>query len=50
MQCGGEMGVCVHFYDSAPSGPFGTMSYLVRAVCSVLNTVPDSGNIDCNVM
>ena len=44
------MGVCVHFYDSAPIGSFGTMTYLVRAVCSVLNTVPDSGNIDCNVM
>ena len=45
-----EAGVSILFYDSAPSGPFGTMSYLVRAVCSVLNTIPGEGEIDCNVM
>ena len=49
-RCGGAAGVCVHLYDSAPSGTYGSMSYLVRATCSVLNTVPPEGNIDCGVM
>ena len=48
--CGGEMGVCLEFYDSAPSGPYGTMSYLVRASCSVVNTIPAEGHIDCSLM
>ena len=49
-QCGGESGLCLHFYDSAPTGPYGTFSYLVRAVCNQLNTIPESGDIDCNTM
>ena len=49
-RCGGEGGLCLHFYDSAPTGPYGTFSYLVRAVCNQLNTIPDSGDIDCNTM
>jgi len=48
--CGGEMGVCLQFYDSAPSGPYGTMSFLVRGTCSVINTIPAEGDIDCNIM
>ena len=27
--CGAAAGICRHFYDSAPSGPWGTMTYLV---------------------
>jgi len=49
-RCGGAASVCVHFYDSAPSGTYGSMSYLVRATCAVLNTIPPEGNIDCSVM
>jgi len=49
-KCGGSGGICNLFYDSAPSGTFGTISYLVRAACSVLETIPDEGEIDCNVM
>eukprot|EP00092_Neocalanus_flemingeri_P040364 GFUD01043962.1.p1 GENE.GFUD01043962.1~~GFUD01043962.1.p1 ORF type:complete len:1237 (+),score=200.38 GFUD01043962.1:169-3879(+) len=49
-KCEGEAGICVHFYDSAPSGPYGTMSYLVRATCKQLNTIPDDGEIDCTLM
>jgi len=49
-RCGGAAGMCVHLYDSAPSGTYGSMSYLVRATCSVLNTIPPEGNIDCSVM
>ena len=30
--CGGAAGICVHFYDSAPSGRYGTMSYISLAV------------------
>ncbi|CAN8005577.1 unnamed protein product [Ixodes hexagonus] len=32
--CRPTAGLCQHFYDSAPSGCFGTMTYLVRAVAS----------------
>ena len=30
--CQGYGGVCVFFYDSAPSGMYGTMSYFARAM------------------
>ena len=49
-QCGGSSGICSQFYDSAPSGPYGTMTYLVRAVTRVINTIPEDGEFDCNVM
>ena len=48
--CSGERGICIQFYDSAPSGPYGTMSYLVRAACKVVNTIPGEGNIECSIM
>lgn len=34
--CGGPAGVCVFFYDCAPSGRYGTMSYLAQAVADQL--------------
>ena len=46
----GSAGICNQFYDSAPSGHFGTLSYLVRAVCQVIEDVPNQGDIDCNTM
>merc|ERR1719315_164687 len=39
MSCSG--GMCNLFYDSAPSGPYGTMSYLVKAVCNIIDTIPE---------
>jgi len=48
--CQASGGVCGLFYDSAPSGTYGTMSYLVRAVCCVIDTIPGEGDIDCSVM
>jgi len=48
--CGGSGGICVLFYDSAPSGTYGTISYLIRSACRVLDSVPDDGEIDCNQM
>ncbi|KAH7938264.1 hypothetical protein HPB49_022013 [Dermacentor silvarum] len=36
--CQPAVGICQHFYDSAPSGCYGTMTYLVRAVAY---TMPD---------
>ncbi len=39
-KCGGAAGICSLFYDSAPSGTYGTISYLVRAACRlVLETI-----------
>nr|XP_055232668.1 phosphorylase b kinase regulatory subunit alpha, liver isoform isoform X16 [Gorilla gorilla gorilla] len=37
-------GICHFFYDSAPSGAYGTMTYLTRAVASYLQELlPNSG-------
>ncbi|XP_077547677.1 putative phosphorylase b kinase regulatory subunit alpha [Haemaphysalis longicornis] len=40
--CNTVVGICEHFYDSAPSGCFGTMTYLVRAVAHMINELPAS--------
>jgi len=47
--CGGAANVCQHFYDSAPSGCFGTMTYIVRAIALTLNCLPKDGQIDCSI-
>ena len=48
LKCGGAAGICQNLYDSAPSGQYGTMSYLCRSVVQCLNmpTAAD-GNLDC---
>jgi len=47
--CGGAANICQHFYDSAPSGCYGTMTYLVRSVAQTLTCLPKDGQLDCNV-
>ncbi|XP_026671676.1 probable phosphorylase b kinase regulatory subunit alpha [Ceratina calcarata] len=47
--CGGAAYVCQHFYDSAPSGSFGTMTYITRAVASTLNCLPKDGDLECTI-
>lgn len=47
--CGGAAYICQHFYDSAPSGCYGTMTYLTRAVACTLDCVPKHGEIDCTI-
>jgi len=47
--CSGAAGICTHFYDSAPSGCFGSMIYLIRAMAYGLETLPKEGEIDCAV-
>ncbi|XP_037072970.1 LOW QUALITY PROTEIN: probable phosphorylase b kinase regulatory subunit alpha [Pollicipes pollicipes] len=49
LECGGASYVCRHFYDSAPSGGYGTLTYLVRAAAQTLNCLPHDGEIDCNI-
>lgn len=45
MACQSSVGICEHFYDSAPSGTYGTMTYLMRAVAC---TLPDVNiSLDC---
>ena len=45
----GNTNVCTEFYDCAPSGPYGTMTYLSKAVGeSFAVSVPDSVD-DCAV-
>lgn len=45
--CGGAAYICQLFYDSAPSGSFGTMTYLMRGMSSVLNCLPENEEVDC---
>ncbi|XP_055522965.1 probable phosphorylase b kinase regulatory subunit alpha isoform X3 [Wyeomyia smithii] len=47
--CGGAAYICQHLYDSAPSGSFGTMTYIARAVASVLEDLPKHGDMDCTI-
>ncbi|KAG7187920.1 hypothetical protein KM043_013884 [Ampulex compressa] len=47
--CGGAAYVCQHFYDSAPSGSYGTMTYITRAVASQLNCLPKEGDLECSI-
>ncbi len=47
--CGAPAGVCKHFYDSAPSGTYGTMCYILRACCAVLEALPNEGTLECPV-
>ena len=49
LECGGAAYVCRQFYDSAPSGRFGTMTYMLRATAQTLNVVPQDGEVDCNI-
>ncbi|KAH7937834.1 hypothetical protein HPB49_016582 [Dermacentor silvarum] len=45
MACQSSVGIYEHFYDSAPSGTYGTMTYLMRAVAY---TLPDVNiSLDC---
>ncbi|XP_013788162.2 probable phosphorylase b kinase regulatory subunit alpha, partial [Limulus polyphemus] len=46
--CGGAAGICQHFYDSAPSGCYGTMTYMIRAVASTLDCLPPNV-LDCTI-
>ncbi|XP_076243020.1 putative phosphorylase b kinase regulatory subunit alpha isoform X2 [Calliopsis andreniformis] len=47
--CGGAAYVCQHFYDSAPSGSYGTMTYITRAIASSLNCLPKDGDLECSI-
>lgn len=40
ISCGGAAGICRYFYDTAPSGRFGTMTYFSRAVAKRLSFLP----------
>lgn len=45
MPCQSSAGICEQFYDSAPSGMYGTMTYLMRSVAFMLPDVDIS--LDC---
>lgn len=46
----GTAGICTQLYDTAPSGQYGTMSYLCRATSVIMN-IPSgpNDNIECVV-
>ncbi|ESO88485.1 hypothetical protein LOTGIDRAFT_179098 [Lottia gigantea] len=46
----GAANINQHFYDSAPSGRFGTMSYLCRALGKMLKLpISQEGNMECTL-
>lgn len=47
--CGGAAYICQHFYDSAPSGSYGTMSYIIRAIAHVLEFSFGLTEVDCSI-
>uniref|UniRef100_A0A1L8E243 Phosphorylase b kinase regulatory subunit n=1 Tax=Nyssomyia neivai TaxID=330878 RepID=A0A1L8E243_9DIPT len=47
--CGGAAYICQHLYDSAPSGSYGTMVYIAKAVATVLDCLPKHGDKDCSI-
>ncbi|CAH2091833.1 unnamed protein product [Euphydryas editha] len=48
--CGGAAGVCQLLYDSAPSGRYGTMTYLARAVAALLSErLPAHEPVECAI-
>ena len=42
-------GLTVAFYDSAPSGKCGTMTYMCRAITEVVSLPNKDGFIDCSI-
>ncbi|OWF44218.1 Phosphorylase b kinase regulatory subunit alpha, liver isoform [Mizuhopecten yessoensis] len=50
LECEAAAGICHHFYDSAPSGRYGTMSYLCRALANILGVPAGStDSIECAI-
>ncbi|XP_038055088.1 phosphorylase b kinase regulatory subunit alpha, liver isoform-like isoform X2 [Patiria miniata] len=52
LACGGVSGICCHFYDSAPSGVYGTMAYLAKAAAKKLSfhhQFDENAEVDCRV-
>ncbi|XP_018360709.1 PREDICTED: probable phosphorylase b kinase regulatory subunit alpha isoform X1 [Trachymyrmex cornetzi] len=47
--CGGAAYICQHFYDTAPSGSYGTMTYITRAVAVMLDCLPKDGDLECSI-
>lgn len=47
-QCNKVANLCQHFYDSAPSGCYGTMTYLIKAVAQTVEDLPNT-NLDCTI-
>ncbi|CDW54470.1 phosphorylase b kinase regulatory [Trichuris trichiura] len=45
--CGGAHGICKHFYDSPPSGRYGTITYMCRGVVCLVPQLGDE--IECSV-
>lgn len=46
--CNKVANLCQHFYDSAPSGCYGTMTYLIKAVAQTVDDLPNT-NLDCTI-
>lgn len=52
LKCEGSARICEHFYDSAPSGCYGTMVYMVKAATNYFNIrqmFDGTDRVDCKV-
>jgi len=49
-KCGGVAGICRSFYDTAPSGRYGTMIFMgIATVNLVKQPLQESGEIECSL-
>lgn len=50
LKCNGTAGICQNFYDMAPSGRYGTMSYLCKSLAQSLEIpIAQDGSLDCQI-
>lgn len=47
--CGGVNGVCTQFYDSPPSGRYGTLTYMSRALVGLSPSSQTKEDLECFV-
>ena len=47
--CSGAAKICQHFYDSAPSGNYGTMIYLIRSTIESFDCFSNHDSFDCKI-
>ncbi|OTF82416.1 phosphorylase B kinase alpha, kpb1-like protein [Euroglyphus maynei] len=47
--CNGAAQICQHFYDSAPSGNYGTMIYLIRSTIESFDCLANHDSSDCKI-
>ena len=48
-QCTGARNICQQLYDTAPSGRYGSMTYMCRALAHIIHLPASNGDIECAI-